>query len=316
MKLSYTIFVLGLSSIACNDSIKYPYGGYDYPKHVADKDTNFYYYPVKDIMPKLDSLRYSVAYLNLKQFNEPNLSLRYLNQDIFRLQYSAPLGGFYIITVTKNSIQIKKPIPNDELFFDENRLSQTEQQIYRIISYNYPYNNLRGYKKRLVDSLKIANPKLLQPEYFLHLTKKAFKYIDPEKAYAITSIKITVNDFRHIAETINKLGYWKMPYVFSCKNYPMDGYSCILEANTKYKYNFVSITSCEDSSEQRNNFLKAGQEIINYAHLENEFFLWKDENMTDITSNNVVIPDMQLEDIKPTLSKHKKKTNLHNKHHK
>ena len=53
---AYTFIVLILFLSACSNSIQYPDGGYDYPKRVADKDTDFYYYPVKDIMPKGDSL--------------------------------------------------------------------------------------------------------------------------------------------------------------------------------------------------------------------------------------------------------------------
>ena len=49
---AYTFIVLILLLTAYSDSIKYPEGGYDYPKHVADKDTNFYYYPLKPIMLK------------------------------------------------------------------------------------------------------------------------------------------------------------------------------------------------------------------------------------------------------------------------
>jgi hypothetical protein len=63
----YMIIIFILFVTACNNSIKYPDGGYDYPKYVSEKDTNFYNYPLKDIMSKNDSLRYSTHYLFYKQ---------------------------------------------------------------------------------------------------------------------------------------------------------------------------------------------------------------------------------------------------------
>jgi hypothetical protein len=79
----YTFILLILLLTACSDSIKYPDGGYDYPKHVADKDTNFYYYPVRDVMSKTDSLSLTVTYLFYKQYDEPNLSLHPMQHDVF-----------------------------------------------------------------------------------------------------------------------------------------------------------------------------------------------------------------------------------------
>jgi hypothetical protein len=300
-------FIVVLSFAACNNSIKYPDGGYDYPKHVADKDTNFYFLPLKDRMPKRDSLRYTASYLLFKQFNEPNLGLRPLAHDEFRLQYSAALGGFYIITVTKNSIHIKKEIYHDEELFDDNRLTQTEQIFLNLIRYNYPYNNLRNYRKKYIDSLKIANPKVLTPDYFVYLVKKEFKYIDPQKIYTTTTIKITDKDFNHLVETINKSGYWKMSYNIKCEDYPTDGFGYGLEANTKHKYNFVTSGSCADSTDQIVKFAKACQEIVKYAHIDKEISIWSGPYILNNADSMFNIQDVPLEDIQPPHQKHKKK---------
>lgn len=306
MKFSkpYINFILCLLLVACDSSIKYPEGGYDYPKHVADKDTNFYYYPLKDIMPKKDSLLYTSTYLLFKEFDEPNLSLRPFGYDVFRLQYGESLGGYYIITVTRNFIHVKKEIFDDENLFDQNMLSQGEQKIYRIFRRNYPFDNLNEYMQRYVDSIKSVNPKILQPEYFVYLMKKKFKPIDPKKVYALTTIKITDRDFNHLVEIINKSGYWKMPYAFPSDDCCTDGYGYSLEANTAHKYNFATATISFDSSKQRINFSKACQEIIKYAHLEKEISLW-DDSKTD--TSHIVIQDVQLEEVKPPPSKYNKK---------
>ncbi|MEO8712448.1 MAG: hypothetical protein ABI405_10015, partial [Parafilimonas sp.] len=94
------LFNLTLLVSACNNSIKYPEGGYDYPKHIADKDTNFYYYSLKDSFSRKDSVWDTNVYFFFQAFNEPNISLQPLGYDEFRLYYDAALGYTYFITVT------------------------------------------------------------------------------------------------------------------------------------------------------------------------------------------------------------------------
>ena len=206
-------------------------------------------------------------------------------------------GGFYILTLTENSIEIKKQILNDESPFDENRLTETERKLYDIIQYNYPYDHITNkYKSRFIDSLKIANPGVLQAAYFVQLFKKATNYPNPQKVYTVKKINITKDDFNHLVAIINNSGYWKMPYDLKCEYPPTDGFGYGLEANTKYKYNFVTAVSCSDSSDQIIKFAKSCQEIVNYAHMEKEIFIWSD-NMYK-TDTAMVIQDVQLEDIK------------------
>lgn len=288
--------------ISCKNSIHYPDGGYDYPKHIADKDTNFYYYPLKDIISKNDSLHYATAFLGFKNYNEPNLSLHPLPHDKFRLVYSPALGGLYIISLNKNSIQIKKEIYHEETLYDESRLTQEEQKLLNIIGYNYPYDNLSKNRKRYIDSLKTINPGVLTPAYYIYLSKKISNYIDPLKIYSTTTIRITDEDFKHLVTTINNSGYWKMPYFFNCEDASADGYGYSLEANTNHKYNFVSAASCSSLSEQQTKFSKACQEIINYAHLKNEISVWFD-GITDTVKNNMVY-DVPLEPIEKPVQKH------------
>jgi hypothetical protein len=93
---------------ACHPRDSYPPGGYPYPEHVADKDTNFYYYPVKDKMPRRDSFRHSGDYLLFQVYNEPNLSLKPSPSPLFRFFYSGYTQGSLIIVLSQNSLIVKR----------------------------------------------------------------------------------------------------------------------------------------------------------------------------------------------------------------
>jgi hypothetical protein len=58
-----------------------------------------------------------------------------------------------------------------------------------------------------------------------------------------------------------------MPLHLECAEAASDGIYLSLEANSSKKYNFVSGGECPDTFKD---FNKACQEIINYAHYQNE----------------------------------------------
>src|SRR5688572_8970430 len=82
------LFIPLFTVISCNDDeIVYPEGGYNYPKHFEDKDTTFYFYPLKDIRSTEDSFKTANNYSILNGFDEYNLSLSPKDKPTFRLTY-------------------------------------------------------------------------------------------------------------------------------------------------------------------------------------------------------------------------------------
>jgi hypothetical protein len=139
------LIYITLFLFACNSSVKYPPGGYDYPEVVADKDTNFYHYPAKDKYSRKDSFREAYEYLFFRQFDEPNLSIRPFLDPVFRLTYGGPMTLTCIITLTPKEIILKKGVANPDFdtnnYPDTNRLAPLQRWQLRILGANYPLPN-------------------------------------------------------------------------------------------------------------------------------------------------------------------------------
>jgi hypothetical protein len=45
---------MALTFASCGARTHYPAGGYPYPEHFTEKDTNFYFYPVRDKFSRQD----------------------------------------------------------------------------------------------------------------------------------------------------------------------------------------------------------------------------------------------------------------------
>ena len=66
---------------SCNQPIKYPEGGYDYPTHIAAKDTAFYYLPLRKAFSRRDSFNRATNFFPMSFFN-PSGSFQE-NKEIF-----------------------------------------------------------------------------------------------------------------------------------------------------------------------------------------------------------------------------------------
>jgi hypothetical protein len=89
----------------------------------------------------------------------------------------------------------------------------------------------------------------------------------PKVTYITNEISISASTFAELVNTINNSGYWTMPYEVVCEHPSFDAPGFLLEANTGFKYNFVSSPVCPDAVTP---FTKACFEIIKCAKLENE----------------------------------------------
>ena len=76
---------------------------------------DFYFYPVRNILSRRDSIRNALVYMSFRALDEPNISLRPMPADIFRLTYDEALSrDITIITITPNEIVVKSGKPSDE----------------------------------------------------------------------------------------------------------------------------------------------------------------------------------------------------------
>jgi len=80
MQRLFTLILLCCLVIAfagCDGArIKYPEGGYDYPKNPTAKDARFYFYPLRDSFSRKDSFFKAAEFFYFRHLHEPNLSLK------------------------------------------------------------------------------------------------------------------------------------------------------------------------------------------------------------------------------------------------
>jgi hypothetical protein len=244
-----------------------PPGGYDYPNDISINDTNDYSYPIRDILSTGDSFNY--AYYERywhRGYNEPNLSIRPQKEDVYRLTFKDAFGDGVIITLLQNKIIAKQWIKGDPFpEYDSTRLDSVERYLYQILYWNFPVQErIQAGRKRL-DSISKKHPQILDPVYYRQLLDKCLVASRDSLLYTTHELSISTNKYYRLINHINSTGYWKMPYEIECKESVMDGYSLILEANTKAKYNIVLRIGC---TKEENPFIEVCNELINAAHLK------------------------------------------------
>lgn len=281
---------------SCKETpVVYPEGGYEYPKHYTDKDTTFYTYPLKQFYSRKDSFRASQDFFYYKYLHEPNLSIKPLGKDYFRLEYSGVYSHPYSIIVTGSKIVIKQPSEEyntfvDDIYYGKRVYDDTSKSFIQYIHSdqfllsqifrNFPLE--ADPRKHWSDSILKVHPQLKDAAYCWNLINDKMS-LTLKLKYDSTIIPITKKDFRHIVSVINNSGYWKMPYQIKCNSLPTDGWGFSLEANTSKQYNYVSFGSCDNENQMQVNFCKACQEIIKYAKLDKRITLLFDGNMTETT---------------------------------
>lgn len=285
-----------LFSIGCSSGIEYPEGGYDYPKQVADKDTNFYEYFRIDSVKGRDSMVYANDYKFYKNFDEPNYSIKPFKEDIFRFSYSGFKSGINIITLSEKNITVKtaNPIEDDR---PEQKLSAVEYLQYHTFMRWFPIKESikkEPTKKRYLDSLIALYPRLLDANYFQSLIDKSTVHF----TYTVKYIPLSKKDYLYLVGVINASGFWSMKDTAVCEGgTDGDGYS--LEANTKKKYKKVISQNCGLNGARLDS---ACQKLVDYAHMAKEIRLVWDQSKGHST---VVVKDVYLEEIKPEHSKKK-----------
>lgn len=280
--------------------IKYPSGGYDYPTSVTDRDTSFYGYPLRDKFSRRDSFRQSYVYLLFQSFDEPNLSLKPMPEDIFRFSYGTAFGNNTIITVTKDWLIVKRGDPDIYAEYDSTlaHWPADEAEHFRLLQRRYPLDEA-GNKpwKRKLDSMVRLYPQLLDVKYYYALAERVIVKKNVPFTYDLRKVKITARQFRSIVDAINRSGYWSMPHLVDCDAAVADGYGWTLEANTKRKYNWVSASGCPNDSSA---FTNACQQIVKLAGLGKEIDLPWIETGNAVP---VIVQDVILEEVVPDTTK-------------
>lgn len=274
---SLSLFVVYTSLTCCNRPVTYPDGGYNYPDHYNEKDTAFYYCPLRPFFSRKDSFNMATNFFFYSFFKEPNYSIKPYAQDVFRLVYSPGMGYSTFITLKENEITIKElDYASDTIFDNKSLLTKKEHYLDYVLQRHFPldsaeYNSMPSVRKRL-DSLLRIYPQLRDVNYYWALECKSRGPVKWHKLN-VAKVKITPEVFKHIVSVINKSGYWKMPWKIKCEEFPTDAGGFSLEANTARKYNFVQLTTCDDNTPMQIAFEKACQEIVHYARLDNRIQL-------------------------------------------
>ena len=264
--LSNVSFLFAL--VGCNteveQNIHYPNGGYDYPGTISPGDSNYYLYPIKNLIPRQDSFLFVDAHYLFQSFQEPNLSIKPSGEDIFRLTREGGLIWPTVITITNKEIVVKQatsgsPYPER----DENQLDSLERFHYYILERYFPLDEGRykAYNLDYIDSMIKLYPKLLDPKYYSYLREKAIVK-SKQFVYTTKRINITGEKFKSIVDEIDSSRYWSLPFRNECETPPDDGFGYMLEANTKSKYNVAIYSLCPPDTSA---FMKVCTELMKYA---------------------------------------------------
>lgn len=275
--MKYLLPVLPVLLMGCNSAITYPEGGYPYPKQIAPLDLNQYHYPIKDVVSKRDSFRNSYNYLFYQPFDEPNISLKPQQNEIFRLTYFEPLGMNKIITISKDGIIIKQGDAGDEYFIVDNyshsTLTDKEAEHLSFLDYiSLPIDTLG---KDSTEKIFLRNelkkyPQLLDPFYHKMLYEKSLSSFndnikDSQYTYTTSYVSISHRDYKNWVMKLNESEYWQLPpEIEEIGDAAMDNPYIKLEANTQTKYNCVGKAT---ASRDQTKFAKACQVLVNLAGL-------------------------------------------------
>ncbi len=267
--MKYIIIISALFFFSCKTQIKYPDGGFDYPKNVTGADTNLYYYQLKDIADKRTAFRESYLYIFYKGLDESNLSIKPQEKETIRFSYFSGFGPTTIIKINDEEIVVKKGNFNDFYETDTTNLSEVEKFHLNLLKRRFPLDTstMSPPKKKYFDSLLLLYPQLLDVKYYHKIYDK---YLVPSKAksaYTVSKIPITKKQFIRLMEDINSSGYWKLKGHIECEFPACDGYSYGLEVSTFKKYNIVSDELCESDS---TGFPEICQKIVEFAGLGKE----------------------------------------------
>lgn len=264
--------------MSCNNSIKYPVGGYDYAENSAIKDTSFYFYPLRNIVSKRDSIRCAFESNFFNAFNEPNLSLSTKGKDIFRFTFEGFKSRPVIITLVEAKIIIKEGYDSEYYNEDETKLTEVETLHRNLLQKYFPINSkpVENPIKKYLDSVIQLYPQLLDSKYYYSLINKTIVPLEKPFAYKTHIILLSKEKYDTLINIIDASGYWSLPYKRECENETMDGYGFTLEANTQRKYNIVFSTDCPGDTTK---FTKACQKLIEYANMDKKINLiwnWPD----------------------------------------
>jgi hypothetical protein len=273
--MKYVCYFLFFSLLGCKHApIIFPEGGYAFINTDSIKDKSFPYYPIIDSISTYDSIQIILkeAFI-LKQYDEPNISLKPSEKEIFRMKIEGMGIPIYYITLTNQKIIAKKGIQIQMTHKYQENLNEDEKYLYQLLNgylmikeRNKKSGRIPKYKpteKRLIDSCKKIG--IIKCYKYLH-DKSPFIPLESFK-YETKINNLSYRTYKKLVDKINNAGYWNLPLSLYCDNPPIDGTGFSLEANNGRKYNYVASGDCMDEPSE---FRKACQEIINLAHLDKE----------------------------------------------
>jgi len=278
LPLRNEILYIALLSLGCHSAstTKYPPGGFSYPESFSDKDTNFYFYPLRSLLSRSDSFRDAGDTTFYRDMHEPNLSIRPQPSPTCRLTYfdsykvpGRPYRGPVIITLTPDHITIKEVDSVDTTCSYKNPpLTALEEGHLRLLRHRFPIES-NGKRRTIVqhylDSLGRIYPQLHDVTYYRYLETKAFTQISPCFFYKEREIKISPAQFDTLITGINASGFWQLPHEIKCEQSWTESFTIFMEANTPGKYKVIKTDWCTNDTLP---YRKAWQKLVRHARMD------------------------------------------------
>jgi hypothetical protein len=284
----FTFFVaavLSINSCQNRNNVSFPNYGFDFPKTVSSHDSNEFYYPLKKISSRRDSiLNYQSHYL-FNAYDEENLSISPTAVPTIRFTYAAMCYPV-IIKLTHNTITLKQGYKGDFIpYYGVTNLTATERLFFYNNYFGYDSSNLSSGKLRNWDSLTQVYPMFKDPAYYNYVLNKAeLPNTDPLK-YHTKRIHISHSAYVSLINAINKSGFWTTKLKLKCDLEAFDGGGFILEVNTGKKYNVIFRE--EGCSANERKILSACQDLVNLTDQKEEIQLyWNNETTQADTLNH------------------------------
>ena len=225
---------------------------FDYPENPDTADSLFLAYPLRDIMSRSDSFNYAIWTPNwLKKWNEPNLSLGYSGEDLFRITYEASFRKPVCIRFNNHQMIVKEGV-SGKLYeeVDFNLLDSVARWQYWFIQKSVLRSTNHPTQQWLImkDSVLNAVPQITTFQFYKTLLAKATVPDSAEFTYREHLIALSPELYCSLIKEMQDSEFGSSSFSAGQSGLCTDSDGYAIEAHLEKKYKLSKRNVCGDSS--------------------------------------------------------------------